>query len=277
MTRKEFIGGAAGALTAGSTTSLAAQDKETVTLENRQFRLTLSLAAGLESRLIHSPSGLTLADGRYSYSFGAPPFSKAIQRKDGSTSVAALEAVTPEGLHVTQEYRVSGERPWIEERIALSNSTSHPLALTYARCGFVLPLHRQDGAVSGPLGRFRCIAVPYRREPNGNRQQYADYTIQQVLTEPRRSLLRADAPTLRTGNVVQPKGLEKGGLPICRRLPIRPTRPPLREGFGRCLLLKPSASRPYSGNLYEADLAGGEAVQATPPATPTWCLTILWA
>lgn len=208
MTRKEFLG-AIGASAACSTSSPAAEEKNSVTLENRHFRLTLSPAAGLEARLIHSPTGITLADGRYSYSFGVPPFAKAVQQKDGSANVSTLEAVTPEGVHVTQEYRVSAVHPWIEERITLSNRTSHPLALPYGRCGFVLPLRLQNDTVIGPLSRFRLTAVPYRREPTGDRQQYADYTVRQVLTESRRSLLRADAPVVRTGNIVHPRGVEQ--------------------------------------------------------------------
>jgi hypothetical protein len=56
--------------------------------------------------------------------------------------------------------------------------------------------------VTGPLQNFKFTAVPYRREPKGNRTQYADYTLRQVLSEPRTSSLRGETPLKRLSNTV---------------------------------------------------------------------------
>ena len=91
----------------------------------------------------------------------------------------------PGGIRLQHEFRMTIDSPWLEEQITILNRGSAILAIPYARCGFVLPMTLHDGAVTGPLQDFKATAVPYRREPNGNRAQYADYTLGQVLSEPR--------------------------------------------------------------------------------------------
>ena len=56
-------------------------------------------------------------------------------------------------------------------------------------------------SVESRLKDFKFTAVPYRREPTGNRTQYADYTLLQVLTESRHSHLRAQSQIQQSGNV----------------------------------------------------------------------------
>jgi hypothetical protein len=203
VTRKDFLKAATfPALPA------AAQTASGITAGNRHFQLLLDPGRGLRCKLVHTPSGIALADGAYSYSFEVPPFAGVARRNDGPVAILTLEAATPAGLHIKQEYRIPADRPWIEERITLTNRAAHATMLPYGRCGFVLPLHLEGGSVSGPLGRFRLTAVPYRREPTGNRQQYADYTVAQVLTEPRRSQLRTEAQVSRQRDVVYPRGVE---------------------------------------------------------------------
>src|SRR2546426_5415794 len=60
-------------------------------LGTASFRLSLSPADGLKNtRLTHAPSGLLLADGDYSYSFGRPTFreSRSSRAPDGSSLIS---------------------------------------------------------------------------------------------------------------------------------------------------------------------------------------------
>ncbi|MFH1007438.1 MAG: hypothetical protein V1800_08055 [Candidatus Latescibacterota bacterium] len=162
------------------------------TFGNAQFQLTLANRAGLEVKLHHPPSGLVLADGAYSYSFGAPIFERIATKQEGDTTTITMEGLSTGCILVRQKYRIPAGHPWIEEQITIENPTSHVLALPNGRCGFVLPLALQGGTLAGSLRDFRFTAVPYRREPNGDRKQYSDYTVAQVLTEPCGSRLRSN-------------------------------------------------------------------------------------
>ena len=179
-----------------------ASTSNSVTLENSHWRLCLSPGAGLKAQLAHSPSGIALASGEYSYSAGAPAFGESRESNDGKTRTASLTGEIPGGIKLQHEFRISIDQPWIEEQITISNRGTAILAIPYGRCGFVLPLTLEGTTVTGALQDFKFTAVPYRREPHGNRTQYADYTLGQVLSEPRSSRLRAQALIERSGNVV---------------------------------------------------------------------------
>ncbi len=152
---------------------------------NALFRLVLSPREGLRNtRLTHS-SGLVLADGDYSYSFDRPAFheARASKHPDGA-DVIALRGTTQAGqLEVLHEFRVPHSQPWIEEQITLTNRGPAPLDLQNGRCGFALPLSISQHQVVGDWAPFKFIAVPFRREPNGDRAQYADFSLSQVLVE----------------------------------------------------------------------------------------------
>jgi hypothetical protein len=160
---------------------------------NAAFTLTLDAGAGLRVKLTHGASGLVLADGPYHYSFGEPKFVAPTVTQDGVT----LEGSTATGIRVKQEYRLPTDQPWMEERITLTNTTKAALYLPHGRCGFTLPM--QPG--EGPWAKCRATAVPYRREPTGGRTQYADYSMEQILTELRVSELRSRFLLRRSGNV----------------------------------------------------------------------------
>jgi hypothetical protein len=156
--------------------------------------LTLIPRAGLVAKLQHPGSGIVLADSPYSYSFGAPSFDRISTSQEGNTTVVVMEGLTPARILLKQEFRIPRDHPWIEEQITVVNQGSRILALPYGRCGFLLPLALEDRTVVGSLRDFRFTAVPYRREHLDDRKQYADYTIAQVLTEPRGSRLRSGDP-----------------------------------------------------------------------------------
>ncbi len=147
------------------------------TLKNAQLELTLSAASGLQCKLVHVPSGRVLADGAYSYSFGTPTFSGV--KRDGASVV--LEGKTEAGLGVKHRFTVDPATTWVEEEIELSNSGASPVSLHDARSGFVLPVTIEGEQVRGPWAEYKFTAIPFRREPNGHRKQYADFSVSDVL------------------------------------------------------------------------------------------------
>jgi len=155
-------------------------------VENSSFRLTLLPQNGLEkTRLRHVPSGLLLADGDYSYSFPRPEFSvsRSTEGSDRATQVLLQGTALDGRLEVVQTYRVPRDQPWIEEVLTLTNRSRTVLDLHDGRCGFVLPLFLSESQVGGQWAQFKLTAIPFRREPNGHRTQYADFSLREVLTE----------------------------------------------------------------------------------------------
>lgn len=185
MTRKDFLA-AVPLLTTGA--------PATTTRKTRHFDLSVDAR---RLRLTHLPAGIILADAPYSSTFDLRD--AAITAPDNRTILR--EALLYGCVRFRQEIRVASDAPWIEERISLVNTGSQPAALHGARCGFVLPLQLRNGAVQGPWADFKAVAVPYRREPSGDRTQYADYSLADVLTKPRTSQLRARTSFARNGNV----------------------------------------------------------------------------
>ncbi|MDR3675967.1 MAG: hypothetical protein P4N24_10795 [Acidobacteriota bacterium] len=169
---------------------------------NAHFRFDLTAGHGLKTGLVHAPSSLELAEGEYSYSFGTPLFAEASSHRTGDVTTVDLVGNTGTGIEIHQKFRIPDNKPWIEEEVIVGNRSPHPLALSGARCGFVLPLKVGANSVESGLKDFKFTAVPYRREPAGNRTQYADYTLFQVLTQARRSNLRARIPVSQSGNIV---------------------------------------------------------------------------
>jgi len=158
---------------------------------NAQFQLNLTPGQGMKIELVHVPSNLPLAFGDYSYSFGAPSFMEASSTQEDNATIVNLVGDVGNGIEIGQKYRVPGDKLWVEEEITLTNLSHHRIALPEGRCGFVLPVKVVGDAVESGLKDFMFTAVPYRREPTGNRTQYADYTLFQVLSQARSSLLRA--------------------------------------------------------------------------------------
>ncbi|MGA3325508.1 MAG: hypothetical protein ABSF45_13635, partial [Terriglobia bacterium] len=160
---------------------------------NAHFQLNLTAGQGLKTEFVHTPSSIALAAGDYSYSFGQPSFSEASSVEEDNATRVKLVGDLGNGLELGHRYLVPHDKPWVEEEITLTNRSHHPIALPEGRCGFVLPVKVVGDAVESGLKDFKFTAVPYRREPTGNRTQYADYTLFQVLTEPRLSRLRAQS------------------------------------------------------------------------------------
>jgi hypothetical protein len=198
MTRRKFFAGA------GAITALAALPTPTAgesapgsewaagDVENASFRLSLSPHDGLKNtHLVHLPSGLTLADADYSYSFERPTFqeSRIVKSDDGSISIHLQGSAWGGSLEIQQNFFLPQGKPWMEEEITLTNRGSVPLDTSRERCGFVLPLTIEEVKVGGAGKEFTLTAVPFRREPQGNRSQYFDFSLNQILSEEFRSEL----------------------------------------------------------------------------------------
>jgi hypothetical protein len=161
--------------------SASAESKSThakVTLKNAQFELSLTPGASLQCKLVHLPTGTVLADGAYSYSFGTPAFTEV---KNEGHSVL-LQGNTEAGVGVQHRFNVDPASAWIEEEIAFTNTGSTPLDLHTARCGFVLPIALEEEKAPASWADYKLTAIPFRREPNGHKLQYADFSLHQILT-----------------------------------------------------------------------------------------------
>ena len=110
-----------------------------MTLGNAQWQLGIMAGPGLQAELVHKPSGIVLAEGDYSYSFGTPSFARAV-RTDGSPRIVRLTGEFAGGIELQHEFRVPADEPWVEEQITLTNRSLAVLALPFGRGGFVLPL-----------------------------------------------------------------------------------------------------------------------------------------
>jgi hypothetical protein len=150
-----------------------------LTLGNAYFELKLEPDAGLRCKLMHRATGMSLADGFYSYSFGTTVLADV--RQEGA--IVLLRGRTEYGLDISHRFTVDPAMPWIEEQIELRNSSAVTLDLHDVRAGFVLPVAFVDDKVQGPWAQFAFTAIPFRREPSGHKTQYADFSLSQILTQ----------------------------------------------------------------------------------------------
>src|SRR6185295_18833111 len=74
------------------------------TIKNAEFQLTLTPRPNLRLSLIHASSGMVLADGPYSYSFGQPQFDRISTRKDGGATIIVLEGTVAGAIGVKHEF-----------------------------------------------------------------------------------------------------------------------------------------------------------------------------
>ena len=93
-----------------------------------------------------------------------------------------FEGTTETGIAIQHRFTVDPTASWMEEEVELTNRGAMPLDLHDARSGFVLPIPVEEGKVQGVWANYKLTAIPFRREPNGHRSQYADFTLSQILT-----------------------------------------------------------------------------------------------
>lgn len=184
MKRRDLVRLAAAPLAvAGLPASLAAAASSAAVssiaeLATPELRLKIRAGHGVECHLVHLPSGLELANGAYSYSFGDPLFQEA--RADRATII--LRGSTESGIAVEHRFSVMPEADAIEEQITITNLTSGILDLNEARCGFVLPIATADAQSKQAATPQSFSAVPFLREPSGTTSQYSEYSLAEILS-----------------------------------------------------------------------------------------------
>ena len=146
-------------------------------LATRELQLSLTAGHGLQCRLVHLPSGLVLAAGAYSYSFGNPLFREI--HSDPQTIV--LTGRTESGIGIEHRFGVAPDSNALEEQITVTNLSSGVLDLSAARCGFVLPIAMSGTQSEQMLTEQTLAAVPFLREPSGNPSQYSEYSLGEIL------------------------------------------------------------------------------------------------
>ena len=132
-------------------------------IAGRELQLSLEAGRGLECHLVHQPSGLVLATGAYSYSFGDPLFREI--HRDAESVV--LKGRTQSGIGVEHRFSITSDSSALEEQIIITNHSAAALDLSAARCGFVLPVAMSGTQPQRLLTRPTFSAVPFLREPSG--------------------------------------------------------------------------------------------------------------
>jgi len=160
-------------LSTGSAKNIGAGEKQSegalkFGMQNKQFRLGLSSDEGLQILLKHLPSGIELAHGPYSFSFGTPKIGSLVKTEESNTEVITVKGSLREAISFKHEFRLPSSQPWFEENFTINNRGSYPLDLSQVRGGLVLPVPFEAEKASGPLKDFKFTAVPYRREPTGD-------------------------------------------------------------------------------------------------------------
>lgn len=146
-------------------------------LASSELQLSLRAERGLECHLVHPSSGLVLATGAYSYSFGKPLFRQI--HRDPATIV--LTGRTESGIGIEHRFSVAPGSNALEEQITVTNHSSSVLDLSSARCGFVLPIATSGTQTEEILTEHAFSAVPFLREPSGNPGQYSEYSVGEIL------------------------------------------------------------------------------------------------
>src|SRR5579859_2783762 len=139
-----------------------------VELSNAAFHLTVTPGAEVQVSLRDVVANTLLADGAYIY--------RAARRvPEGSLQVAGLQnarvTVSPErllieghlaGLAVAHEFFMPASRPWLEERLRLTNTTPEPIQLSSFAFGFQRAIANSVGQVLPERAADRLVAVPFR-------------------------------------------------------------------------------------------------------------------
>ena len=184
MKRRDLVKLAAAPLAAaGLPASLAAAAgpaarRSAAKLAGRALELSLAAGRGLECHLVHQPSGLLLASGAYSYSFGDPLF-REIHR---DAAAIVLKGRTESGIGVEHRFSVMADSSALEEQLIITNLSDAVLDLSTARCGFVLPVAMTGTRSEQLRAQPTFSAVPFLREPSGTTRQYAEYPLGEILS-----------------------------------------------------------------------------------------------
>lgn len=153
-------------------------DNGQAVLTNGPIELIVNTKSGLNARsLRNTKTGQVYADRDYVWNIGgnaavpqmknAPAISNT---DDGSRSIAFQGRLGP--IAVEQLFTLPKNEPGvIIEQITISNPTDKPLATADFRCGFAKHL-RENETWAADASDVRFCPVPYRRETNGQMQEF---------------------------------------------------------------------------------------------------------
>ncbi|HOW69450.1 MAG TPA: hypothetical protein PKY77_02515 [Phycisphaerae bacterium] len=143
-------------------------------LTNGPLELTVETRPGLNPRSLRNvQNGIVYADRDYSWPGGAfptPSGSPDISRSDdGSQSVTLKGRLGP--LQIEQAFTAPANQPGvILENLTIGNATDNPVATADFKCGFAKLL--RSGKTWSPDAEIRFCPIPYRRETNGQMQEF---------------------------------------------------------------------------------------------------------
>jgi hypothetical protein len=146
-----------------------------VELSTGQIALTVETKAGINARLLRNArTGQVFADADYSWPGGTLPRLTAdpqvAQRDEGGLSVLLMGRLG--ALQVEQRLTMSAMWPDVLlERITIRNPTDAPLSTADFKCGFAKTLCTGETWVPDAAD-VRFCPVPYRRETNGQMQEF---------------------------------------------------------------------------------------------------------
>ena len=145
-----------------------ASARSPVMIGNTQWQLGLKPGSGLKAEVVHTPSGIVLAEGNYSYSFGTPSFTEAAINQDGKTKIVRLTGEIPGGIELHHEFRAPADVPG-EAEITISNRGSSVLDLPSAAVGWPTidtSGPGRDRRFAGLQGYRRALSPGTQRQPH---------------------------------------------------------------------------------------------------------------
>jgi hypothetical protein len=176
------------ALNAAEAVAPGAEDRE---LSNVAFQLAVSSTKGqVLVRLQDKLLDLSVADGPYYY---------AAQKTDGKhlenfrglqdveiTGSASTLVIRGRlaGLDLEQQFALSSNGMFLEERILLRNNTDGLIALSDFEAGFLRRVTDKGGEVLPELAHDRWVAVPWRARASDPKGFVNDFSMQQLVTQP---------------------------------------------------------------------------------------------
>jgi len=153
--------------------------RDAISLRNEWLELLFGIEDELGSfKLIDRKSSRVLADN-YLYRFVDTDYVKPvltdwIVKRMRNEVVLSLEGAFKE-VKVRQIFRIPYTNPWIEEEICVGNLGGEALNAPKLACGFV---RNVDEASEG----WRFVAIPFRRELQGLKDEYVDFPPSRILS-----------------------------------------------------------------------------------------------
>ena len=160
------------------------KSKKGMDIGNKFLTVTISTEKGLQPCGLHSPAtGFTYADLPYLYrledGWETPDFIAEKHCRKDETLELALEGRVGT-TRIVHRFLVPADQPYIEESITVVNNGSEPVDSPDLAMGFTRTIG-EDGSVCGELSSCRMVSVPFRRALEGRRDEYQDYSFEELI------------------------------------------------------------------------------------------------